>query len=205
MKSYPSIFRASRKIWIPQAYIFDKLDGSNLRFEWNKKRGWYKFGTRTQLLNPEDPTFGPAIPLFLETLSEPLEKLAIDSKWESVVVFGEFYGTKSFAGMHTIGDDFTIKVFDIAPFKRGLLDPEEFLKVTENIPRAEFLGIRNFGPDLVDEVLNNNFPGVTYEGIVAKRQMNTHELLMGKAKTQLWIDAVKAKFGPEKSKTIIES
>ena len=24
---------------------FDKIDGSNVRFQWNRKRGFYKFGT----------------------------------------------------------------------------------------------------------------------------------------------------------------
>ena len=41
MKEYPAIAQsigtAVREL--PNAYVFDKLDGSNLRFEWNKKKG----------------------------------------------------------------------------------------------------------------------------------------------------------------------
>jgi len=45
MKSYPSI-PGKHTNGIPLT-VFDKLDGSNIRAEWSKKRGFYKFGTRT--------------------------------------------------------------------------------------------------------------------------------------------------------------
>ena len=47
MKSYPSIPKFS--FGDIKLHTFDKLDGSNLRFEWTKKKGWYKFGTRSWL------------------------------------------------------------------------------------------------------------------------------------------------------------
>jgi hypothetical protein len=46
-----------------EAYVFDKLDGSNLRFEWKRKGGWYKYGTRHRLFDATDPGFGSAIEL----------------------------------------------------------------------------------------------------------------------------------------------
>ena len=73
MKSYPSVassrgsqFRAFK------AHVFDKIDGSNLRFEWSPKRGWYKFGTRKRLFDETDEVFGPAVRLWKETFAEPL-------------------------------------------------------------------------------------------------------------------------------------
>ena len=48
MKQYPSI---SGKLVNTKIYAFDKLDGSNIRGTWSKKRGFYKFGTRTQMLD----------------------------------------------------------------------------------------------------------------------------------------------------------
>lgn len=45
MITYPSLdyYFDYPEIYI---YAFDKLDGSNIRFEWSRKRGFYKFGTR---------------------------------------------------------------------------------------------------------------------------------------------------------------
>lgn len=58
MKTYPSI---STQVDFSLSYcVFDKLDGSNLRAEWSPKRGFYKFGSRTQLLTPDQATLWPA-------------------------------------------------------------------------------------------------------------------------------------------------
>jgi hypothetical protein len=73
MKQYPSIPNPSSGRLIEfDAYVFDKLDGSNLRFEWDRKQGWYKYGTQTQMLEASRPVLGEAIGLFLERLSDPL-------------------------------------------------------------------------------------------------------------------------------------
>ena len=39
----------------PDIIAFDKIDGSNLRFEWSRKRGFYKFGTR-KMISPKRGT-----------------------------------------------------------------------------------------------------------------------------------------------------
>lgn len=59
MKQYPSINSSNGQSFKEfVADVFDKLDGSNLRFEWSKKQGWYKFGTRHRLFDNTDPVFG---------------------------------------------------------------------------------------------------------------------------------------------------
>lgn len=103
MKTYWEIPGPSK---MPQSacIAFDKLDGSNLRFEWNRKRGWNKFGTRRRLMDETDPEYGSAIQLFQETLAEGIEKVLKDEKAyrgvERVTAFAEFYGPSSFAGWH---------------------------------------------------------------------------------------------------------
>ncbi len=44
MKEYPTIPQSIGTAFreLPNVYVFDKLDGSNLRFEWSKKKSWYK-------------------------------------------------------------------------------------------------------------------------------------------------------------------
>ena len=46
------------------AIPFAKHDGSNLRFEWSRKQGWFRFGSRRRLLEREHPTFGKSMAMF---------------------------------------------------------------------------------------------------------------------------------------------
>ena len=63
MKSYPTIPRQNRRL--NYAYVFDKLDGSNIRAEWNPKKGFYKFGSRTRLLGTDQEFIAEAQELIL--------------------------------------------------------------------------------------------------------------------------------------------
>src|SRR5271154_7039190 len=73
MLSYPSIEGSSKAPLGKPCIAFYKYDGSNLRFEWQRKgRQWMKYGTRTQLFNATTPTFGPAISVFHGTASEDM-------------------------------------------------------------------------------------------------------------------------------------
>lgn len=92
MKTYPSIPKAMGCEGF--LHTFDKIDGSNLRFEWTKKRGWFKFGTRKCLFDESDQVFGAAIHIFNDTLAKPLEKIIVAQSWQKVVVFAEFWAQK---------------------------------------------------------------------------------------------------------------
>jgi hypothetical protein len=202
MKSYPSIPKTFQEF---DAYVFDKIDGSNLRFEWSKKQKWHKFGTRSRLFDQSDEIFGCAIPRFKETLADQLEKIAIDNRWESVIVFCEFWGETSFAGTHEPTDDKYLTLFDIAPFKKGILGPKEFLKLTKDIKYVpKFFGIERWTRGFVQRVYDGEYnPGITFEGIVGKAGSG-HDLVMAKAKTAEWIREVYLRFA-EKADQIVES
>lgn len=215
MKEYPSIQSSvgQRFREIPHAYVFDKLDGSNLRFEWNRKRGWYKFGTRSRLFDATDPDFGSAIGIFQRTLAEPLTKIVKDERFDQVVVFCEFWGVKSFAGKHEMFDPKFLTLFDIAAHKRGLLGPKEFLRLTKSFtpPQVPFcFGQHNWTRQFVQKIREWNpmIPdmAITREGVVGKAgDGKTHNLVMAKAKTQAWVDAVLAQYGEVEGKKIVES
>lgn len=49
MKSYPSI--SKNPLLNKEVYLFDKLDGSNIRAEWGSKQGFHKFGSLTKLID----------------------------------------------------------------------------------------------------------------------------------------------------------
>jgi hypothetical protein len=65
MKHYPEI-RYYGDYWGLPIMAFNKLDGSNLRFEYSQKRGFYKFGTRKQIIDSNSIPFGFAVNLFLQ-------------------------------------------------------------------------------------------------------------------------------------------
>lgn len=207
MKSYPSISRSTGTSFREfEAYVFDKIDGSNLRFEWSKKQKWHKFGTRTRLFDHTDEVFGCAIARFHETLADDLEKIAIDNRWESAIVFCEFWGETSFAGLHDPTDYKYLTLFDIAPYKKGILGPKEFLKLTKNIQYIpKFFGVHNWTRGFVEKIYNRevDFP-ITFEGVVGKAGEG-HKLIMAKAKCKDWIEEVKSKYTPEQAKLILES
>lgn len=154
MKTYWSIDGPS-KAPRQACYGFVKYDGSNIRAEWSKKRGWYKFGTRKCMINETDPIFGRACTLFKEKYGDDLEKVFKKEKLfegtQSVVAFAEFFGTKSFAGMHFPEDQqWDIVLFDLNLHKKGMLGPKEFIDHVGHLKVAECLGQMNMSDLLVD-------------------------------------------------------
>ena len=130
MKQYPHIPKSTGQSFCEfDAYVFDKLDGSNLRFEWSKKQGWHKFGTRHRLFDETDVDFGPAIPLFMNGLANEIEKTCRDQGFDRVVVFAEFWGDQSLGGYHDPDDPKRLSLFDVSVHKRGLLGPKDFVKL----------------------------------------------------------------------------
>ncbi len=202
MKQYPSIPSTGKEVF--DAYIFDKLDGSNLRFEWDKKLGWHKFGTRQQMLLPSHPTFGSAIPMFLETLAQPLEEIAKKQGWTNFTAFCEFWGEHSFAGFHETTDSKHLSLFDLQIYKRGLLEPQVFLDLCAHLETPRFLGIHRWDAAFTQQIKANQLEGITFEGVIGK-QGSGHQRQMRKAKTQAWLEAVVAKFDETQAAAIINS
>jgi len=214
VKQYPSIPRLTNTTRPFDAYLFAKLDGSNLRFEWAPKAGWSKAGTRHRLLDPTDPVFAPALALFESDWAESLTRIAQGQRWQRLTVFLEFYGRHSLAGLHQAGDPKSLTLFDAAPFG-GLLGPAEFLRFFGDLAIAPFLGQARFDAALAQTVRVGEFPGseaparaaqAVFEGVVAKGMSpNGRDVLMAKAKSQAWIDAVRARHTEADARRIIES
>lgn len=209
MKPYPSIQSSKGQKFreMDAAYVFDKLDGSNLRFEYSRKQGWHKFGTRHRLFDHTDSDFGLAIPLFLEFWQDKLNEVIKKNRWDHLIVFMEFWGKNSFAGKHDPQDPKTLTLFDACPNKKGLLGPKEFLDNFKHLRIANFLGCFNWTRGFVDRIRTGQdeiSPKVTFEGVVGKSG-NGHKLVMAKAKTQVWVDKVLAQYGPVEGKKIVES
>lgn len=206
MKPYPSIPRATGQNFqeILGAYMFDKLDGRNIRVEWSKKQGWGKWGSRHRLFDATDVDFAPAIPLFEQTYVEPMTKIARDSRWEGVTAFLELWQPGSLGGVWVPEQPFTLTLFDVAPYKACQMGPKEFLKTFKDVPTAKFLGVANWTRGFVEQVRSGGVEGVTHEGVVAKWG-EKHKLVMAKAKQQCWLDAIVARYGEVEGRKMIES
>jgi hypothetical protein len=107
------------------------------------------------------------------------------------VVFTEYFGPNSFAGMHQPGDEMDLIIFDVQ-IDGNLLPPEEFLRVFKdfNIARVVFKG--KYSGQLFNDVREGKY-GVK-EGVVVKGVADG-QLYMAKIKTNAYLERLKNTFG----------
>lgn len=195
VKHYPSIAYATECHL--DIVAFDKLDGSNIRAEWSNKKGWYKFGTRKRLVDETDPLFGKAPKLIQDKYGEDLAAALKANGFDRAMCFFEFWGPKSFAGMHDVNDDLTVTLFDIAPFNQGILEPERYLKVAGHLDIAKVLYQGPCTESFIQSVRGSTLPGMTFEGVIckAKNDKKTKMPVMFKQKSAAWLDKLNAYCG----------
>lgn len=207
MKDYPSIPSSSGTKFrvIDKCYVFDKLDGSSMRSEWSKKRGWYKHGKRKGLIDHSNPHLLEVPELFERALAEPLARIARDNHWQHLVVFYEFWGDRSIAGLHFEDDPKRLTLFDAAADKKGIIQPKEFLRRFDNyVPTARFIRRVQWTRDYVRRVREGEID-CTFEGVVGKASDGPRHIIRAKAKTQAWIDKVMELHGKEAGQKLVES
>ena len=189
MQTYPSIEKDIVK-GVP-IYAFDKLDGSNIVVEWSKKRKFWKFGSRKQLINKNNKLLGESIELIKSKYEKDLHDIFVKEKYLKVNCYFEFYGKSSFAGNH-YDEEHNVTLFDISVRKKGMLEPRDFLKLTRNMDVAKLLYHGNANELLVEEVKNGTLEGMTFEGVVCKGSyISPGRPLMFKIKNQAWINRLK--------------
>lgn len=197
MKQYDSIPKWRDEDFGKPIVAFDKLDGSNIRVEWNKKQGFYKFGTRHQLLGEDNKPFGKAIALVREKYGEDLQLVCECEKWKNVVFFFEFHGPNSFAGWHPEDDTQTVTLIDANPFKVGLLPAREFVRLFGHLDTAKVLYEGEFSEDFVKSVREMTLEGMTLEGVVCKHPNDSDTMF--KVKSQAWLDMLKEQCGDDEN------
>lgn len=198
MKTYPSIPGPSRA---PQSscIAFYKHDGSNIRYEWTKKKGWWKFGTRRRLFDQNDPEYGGAIQLFMDTYADGIAQVFRNNKEyrniERATVFCEWFGPSSFAGYHDWEEDHEVVMFDVEIYKRGFVLPRDFINHFGHLKIPPVIHEGNFTPQFVKDVREGKYPvaeGVVAKGIILGKKKNPqHGLWMSKVKTLWWLNELK--------------
>lgn len=188
--TYPSI---SKQIQNIPVYTFDKIDGSNTRVEWTRKKGFHKFGTRTRLLEETERPLGEAVTIFQETMAEELEPLMRKTRNERITLFMEFVGESSFAGVHQEDEPHKLVLFDASFYKRGFLPPDEFMKlIGDTVETPGLLHMGKANSNLVELVKTGELEGMTFEGVICKSQAKHRgQHITFKIKNQAWLDKLR--------------
>lgn len=193
MQQYPSISKDIIKDL--DYYIFDKLDGSNIRVEYSLKKGFDKFGTRKKLMSDDSGILNLSKDLILSKEKEVYD-IFKKNKWQDGTLFFEFFGDQSFAGFHSENDNFKVSLIDAHISKLGYLAPKEYLKAFDSIEMSEFLGIHRLNQNVINDINNGNFDGVTFEGIIGKAFIR-NKIVRCKVKNKAWIEKLKNKCGTD--------
>ncbi len=209
MKDYPSIPAAGHLLaqsatdYLGRSFVaFDKLDGSNLRAEWDRKKGWHLFGSRRRLLDPSQPLLGQAVRLILEGYGDGLAKAFRDDpalgRPREATAYFEFFGPRSFAGQHDpavlkipANEPFRVVLIDVNLHKRGFVSGEQFIDHFGHlgIPRVVHRG--ELTREFIAAVRADRFG--TPEGVICKGGEG-HGRWMAKVKTTAYFRRLKAFF-----------
>lgn len=194
MLSYPSIPSYKQSIIGEPCIAFYKYDGSNLRWEWSPKKGWYKYGTRNQLFDHTAVPYAQAIPLFHDTMANDIVAKVKDEqgrKVERIIAFTEFFGPSSFAGWHDIFGPKELVLFDVSIYKRGFYSAKKFVELFGKFPyTAKVVYQGNMNYPFINDIRNGKYPVV--EGVICKGFDWT-----AKIKTLAYLERLKGKYGQE--------
>ena len=196
--TYPAIAGPTFTFLGSSCIAFEKYDGSNLRFFWDRKRGWHSTGTRYRWFKAATPTFGPAVELFQRRYSRGiLETLRRFKEYRGVtelVAFCEFFGPGTFSGLHREDEAKQLVLFDLFLPDRGFVLPRDFVAHFGHLPIARVVYEGPFSRAFIEEVQAGKYPvseGVVAKGLHNRRQrkgQSSQEVWMAKVKTRAWLE-----------------
>jgi len=200
---YPKI-PDSRNFPLGECYAFEKYDGTNVHFAWDRDFGWHAFGTRRDQFNLDEhgiqefaeqhPELADLSDLFQRTLAEPLETVLRScealSGTQEILAFAEYFGPRSFAGRHATGDARQLVLFDVL-CDGEFLGPQEFVEHFSGLPIARVIYKGRFTGAFAEDVRQGRYP-VT-EGVVCKSGSGK-DLRMAKIKTITFRERLKQAF-----------
>jgi len=173
---------------------FDKIDGSNIRVEWDKKDGFSKFGSRKKMLDEKsDNLLNEAIELINKHYAEKLTTIFREQKYEQTTCYFEFYGLNSAFGQHQEDEEHFVTLIDIEVYKKGFLLASHFVRLFERvgIPKILYEGLPH--EEFVTSVKNNTLEGISAEGVVCKSDTldKWRMPIYFKIKTHKWLENLK--------------
>lgn len=199
MKTYPSV--SARPVYKANSvYVFDKLDGSNIRAEWTRKRGFHKFGRRNGLLDHSIPALLEAPDLIMRDWASDLSSIFKAMRGvQKVTAFFEFWGDSSFAGAH-VDEEHRCTLIDVGVHPKGILEPKEFIRLFKGLDHAALLHQGPFSRELAEQVRSGTLEGMTFEGVIVKGgYQSPGRPLMFKVKNQAWLDRLRVQCGADEA------
>lgn len=186
---------------------FDKIDGTNLHWCWERDFGWHAFGTRRDEFNLTEtgvaafsaahPGLEEAAPAFLATLAEPLDALLRDhpnyAAFTALKAFTEFVGAESFAGAHKPSDPKRLVLFDVWAEGYGFVAPRQFVTDFGHLPIPRVVYTGKLTGAFLEAVRQGKY-GVA-EGVVCKGGTGGADVWMVKVKTYAYLERLKKSFG----------
>lgn len=201
MKSYHSIPTWKNKYYDFPVFIFEKLDGSLIRAEWSKKTGFYKFGSRNELIDQRHPFLSESIDL-IKKQENYFSASFLKRSMDRAICFFEFLGPSSFAGWHDLQEPHNVVLFDISVYKKGLLPPKDFIEFThdfaDSVRLPKYLETK-LTPELIEVIRSGKLTEASLEGVVIKFESQKREIESYKIKTHAWYDQLKLKCGDNKA------
>jgi hypothetical protein len=185
---------------------FEKYDGTNLHWDWDRDFGWHAFGTRRDQFNllpagidgfaRAHEQLRDAAGLFLSGLAGEFERVFRDNanyrSFSSLKVYTEFLGPGSFAGLHRTDDPKQLVPFDVWAEGFGVLGPAQFVADFGHLAIARVVYQGKLTGKFADEVRAGKY-GVN-EGVVCKSGRGGADLWMVKIKTDAYLERLKQAF-----------
>ncbi len=217
MTEYPTIINSS-KAPRGNCVAFVKFDGSNFRAKYTQKQGFNLYGSRRELIDESHKFLGEAVTIFKRDYEKALtEKFKKDKELRNereIVVFGEFLGALSFAGIHQPNDPKELIIFDVLVGHKNhwFFPPMDFIKEFQEvvkIPPVLYMG--NMNDKLIEDVRNGvytaEFHRLTdnkyrvFEGVVCKGTQTRGDycghVWSCKIKTNEYFQALRERWGEE--------
>lgn len=201
--AYPKI-PGSDKAPLETCIAFEKYDGTNLHWVWQREFGWRAFGMRRNryCLNDEGvaefqachPDCRDAPDLFQRELAEPLEDVfRLNSNYAvpEITVFTEYCGKQSFAGTHKVDDQKQLILFDVA-IGEEILPPHRFINDFSQLRIARIVYRGKLTGKFAEDVRQGRYD--VGEGVVCKGGKTSDKLWMVKIKTNQYLERLKQVF-----------
>jgi hypothetical protein len=202
MLHYPKIPGSDRRP-SGRCVAFEKLDGTNLHWDWDRDFGWHSFGTRRDAFNLNRlgiEEFGrqhahlrECVEAFQVSLAEPVERLFREREpyrsFHSLKIFTEFRGPNSFAGLHKPDDPKEVRLFDVWAEPFGMIGPAAFVADFGHLPIARVVYQGRLTGQFIEDVRLGRY-GVN-EGVVCKGGAGGSDIWMIKIKTHAYMERLK--------------
>lgn len=201
--AYPKI-PGSKDAPAGHCIAFEKYDGTNLHWVWDRELGWYAFGTRRNrfdlddlgiaAFNSDHPGYEDAPGLFQQMFATELEHIFLEHSAyvvPEITVFTEFVGTDSFAGLHKADDPKQLVLFDVE-IDTGMIGPTQFVADFGHLNSARVVYRGKLTGQFIHDVREGRYD--VGEGVICKGGTGGADIWMIKIKTNAYMEQLKQAF-----------